>query len=66
MIQKKRRINQTVLSKFKWLSSSALHNRYIFTNFSAFSASKLFLVLDHIKSYWKNTLYRCWTSRACT
>jgi len=27
---------------------SALHNRYIFTNFSA---SKLFLILEHTKSY---------------
>jgi len=26
-------------------------NRYIATNFSAFSASKLFLILDHTKSY---------------
>jgi len=39
------------LSKFEWLSSSALHNRYILTNFSAFSASKLFLILEHTKSY---------------
>ena len=34
-----------------WLSSSALHNQYIFTNFSALCASKLFLILDHTKSY---------------
>jgi len=33
------------------LSSSALHNQYIFTNFSAFSASKTFLILEHTKSY---------------
>jgi len=39
------------LSKFKWLSSSALHNRYILTNFSAFFTSKLFLILEHTKSY---------------
>jgi len=39
------------LSKFKQLSSSALHNRYILTNFSALSTSKLFLILEHTKSY---------------
>jgi len=39
------------LSKFYWLSSSALQNRYTLINFSAFSASKLFLMLDHIKPY---------------
>jgi len=33
------------------LSSQALHNWYILTNFSAFSTSKLFLILDHAKSY---------------
>jgi len=36
---------------------AALHNRHILTNFSAFSASKLFLILDHTKPYvGKNTL----------
>jgi len=39
------------LSKFYWLSSSALHNRHILTNYSVFSASKLFLILEHTKSY---------------
>jgi len=34
------------------------------TIFSAFSASKLFLMLDHTIC-WENTLNRCWTSRAC-
>jgi len=38
------------LSKFYWLSS-ALQNRYILPNFPAFSASKLFLMLDHTKQY---------------
>jgi len=33
------------------LSSSAQHNRYISTNFSAFSASKHFLILNHTKSF---------------
>jgi len=37
-----------------------------FNQFSAFSASKLFLILEHTKSYWKNTLYRCWTRTTCT
>jgi len=37
------------LSKFYWLSSSALQNEYILTNFSAFPASKLFLMLEHTK-----------------
>ena len=41
----------TVLSKCHWQSSSALQNQNIFTNVSAFSASKLFLMLDHTKSY---------------
>ena len=39
------------MSKFYWLSSSALHNRYILTNFSARSASKLFLMLNHTKQH---------------
>jgi len=33
------------------LSSSALHNWHILTNISTLSASKLFLILDHTKSY---------------
>jgi len=28
-----------------------VHNRYIFTSFSAFPKSKLFLILEHTKSY---------------
>jgi len=39
------------LSKFYWLSSSALQNRYILIQFSAISALKLFLMLDHTKLY---------------
>jgi len=39
------------LSKFHWLSSSAVHNQYIFTSFAAFSKSKIFLILEHTKSY---------------
>ena len=38
------------MTKFYWLSSSALHNRYILTNFYIFSASKLFLILEHTES----------------
>jgi len=48
---KKEKNKSNSLSKFYWLCSSALHNRYILTNFSAFSASKLFLILEHTKSY---------------
>jgi len=33
------------------LSYSALHNRYIFTYFSAFSTSKLFPILEDTYSY---------------
>ena len=39
------------MSKFYWLSSSALQNRYILIQFSAISALKLFLMLDHTKLY---------------
>jgi len=49
--RKKEKNKSNSLTKFQWLSSSALHNRYILSNFSAFSASKLFLILDHTKSY---------------
>jgi len=44
--------NSNSLSKFY---SSV--NRYILTNFSAFSASKLFLMLDHTKPYVEKMLY---------
>jgi len=47
--EKKRRIQ--TLTKISWLSSSVLLNQYILTNLSAFSASKLFLILDHTESY---------------
>ena len=43
------------LSKFQWLSSSTPQNWYIFTNFSAFSASKLLFILDHTKLYVEKT-----------
>jgi len=33
------------------LSSSGQSNQYILTNLSAFSAPKLFLMLDHITEY---------------
>jgi len=48
---KKGKNKSNSLSKFYWLSSSALHNWYILTNFSTFFASKLFLILDHTKSF---------------
>ena len=51
-LEKKRRINQTVwVNSNGYLSSSALHIRYILTNCSAFSTSKLFLILEHTTSY---------------
>jgi len=43
--------NSNSLSKFYWLSFSALENRYILINFCAISAYKLFLMLDHTKWY---------------
>jgi len=53
----KKRNKSNSLSKFYWFSSSALHNRYILTNFSAFSAYKPFHILDHSQIIcWKNTL----------
>jgi len=33
------------------INLSKLKNQYIFTNFSTFSASTLFLMVDHTKSY---------------
>ena len=48
---KKEKNNSYSLDKFYWSSSSALWNRYILINFSAFPASKLFLMLDHTKQY---------------
>ena len=45
------------LSKFYWLSSSAPVNWYIFTYFSAFSVSNLFLMLEHTKPYVENMHY---------
>ena len=63
-LEKTENNNSNSLSKFYWLSSSALQNQYILTNFSAFSASKLFLMLDHTKPYVQK--YTQWISRACT
>jgi len=40
---KKEKNNSNSLNKFYWLSSSALYNRHILINFSAFFAYKLFL-----------------------
>jgi len=48
---KKEKNNSNSLNNFYWLSSSALQNRYILINFSVFSASKLFLMLEHTKPY---------------
>jgi len=48
---KKEKNKSNSLSKFYCLLSSALYNRYILINFSAFCASKLFLMLDHTKPY---------------
>ena len=48
---KKEKNNSISFSEFYCLSSSALQNRYILINFSAFSASKLFLMLEHTKPY---------------
>jgi len=46
-LKNSKKINSNTLSKFFSSSSSPLKNRYIVINFSAFSASKLFLMLDH-------------------
>ena len=48
---KKVKNNSNSLSKFYWLSSSALLNRYILINFCTISAYMLFLMLDHTKWY---------------
>jgi len=44
---------------------SSVHLVY-FNQLFCFSASKLFLIWTNQIIYWKNTLYRCWTSRSCT
>jgi len=53
------------LSKFYWYIFFICLNGYILIKFSAFSATKLFLMLNHTKPHVeKNALQRCWTSRA--
>jgi len=54
---KKEKKKSNSLSKFYWLSSSALKNRYILINFSVFCAFKLFLMLDYAKSYFEKIRY---------
>jgi len=49
---KKEKNNSNKFGKFYWLSSSALLNPYILTNFSAFSASKLFAVAFPVQKFW--------------
>ena len=48
---KNEKSNSNSLSEFYWLPSLDPWNRYILINFSAFSACKLFLMLDHTKPY---------------
>jgi len=55
------------LSKFYWYIFFSSLNGYILIKFSAFSESKLFLMLNHAKPHVeKNAPWRCWTSRAGT